>query len=51
VHESKLNFQQTRLQALREVEDTRSDLVSTIETTHRLTDALGASDQSLKSAN
>ena len=51
MRESQLNLQQTMLQALKEVEDTRSDLVSTTESTQRLTDALGASDQSLKLAN
>jgi NodT family efflux transporter outer membrane factor (OMF) lipoprotein len=51
MRESQLNLQQTMLQALKEVEDTRSDLVSTTEATQRLTDALGASDQSLKLAN
>lgn len=51
MRESQLNLQQTMLQALKEVEDTRSDLVSTTESTQRLTDALSASDQSLKLAN
>jgi NodT family efflux transporter outer membrane factor (OMF) lipoprotein len=51
MRESQLNLQQTLLQALKEAEDTRSDLVSTTESTARLTDALGASDQSLKLAN
>jgi NodT family efflux transporter outer membrane factor (OMF) lipoprotein len=51
MRESQLNLQQTMLQALKEVEDTRSDLVSTTEATQRLSDALGASDQSLKLAN
>ncbi|WP_297356510.1 efflux transporter outer membrane subunit [Paraburkholderia sp.] len=51
MRESQLNLQQTMLQALREVEDTRSDLVSTTASTQKLTDALGASDQSLKLAN
>ena len=35
------------LQALKEVEDTRSDLVSTTEQSAHLTDALAASDKSL----
>ena len=51
MRESQLNLQQTMLQALREVEDTRSDLVSTTASTQKLTDALSASDQSLKLAN
>ena len=51
MRESQLNLQQTMLQALREVEDTRSDLVSTTASTQKLTDALGASDRSLKLAN
>lgn len=51
MRESQLNLHQTMLQALKEVEDTRSDLVSTTEQTARLTDALAASDQSLKLAN
>ncbi|SOE97734.1 efflux transporter, outer membrane factor (OMF) lipoprotein, NodT family [Burkholderia sp. D7] len=51
MRESQLNLQQTMLQALKEVEDTRSDLVSTTESTQRLMDALSASDQSLKLAN
>jgi outer membrane protein TolC len=50
MRESQLNLQQTMLQALKEVEDTRSDLVSTTESTQRLADALSASDQSLKLA-
>jgi NodT family efflux transporter outer membrane factor (OMF) lipoprotein len=51
MRESQLNLQQTLLQALKEVEDTRSDLVSTAEQTQRLNEALAASDQSLKLAN
>jgi len=51
MRESQLNLQQTLLQALKEVEDTRSDLVSSATATQRLSDALGASDQSLKLAN
>jgi NodT family efflux transporter outer membrane factor (OMF) lipoprotein len=51
MRESQLNLQQTMLQALKEVEDTRSDLVSTTQSTENLTHALGASDQSLKLAN
>ena len=51
MRESQLNLQQTMLQALREVEDSRADLVSTTQETQRLQDALGASDKSLKLAN
>jgi outer membrane protein TolC len=51
MRESQLGLQQTILEALKQVEDTRSDLVSTTESTQRLTDALAASDQSLKLAN
>ncbi|MFM0166761.1 efflux transporter outer membrane subunit [Paraburkholderia sediminicola] len=51
MRESQLGMQQTILQALKEVEDSRSDLVSTTESTQRLTDALAASDQSLRLAN
>jgi NodT family efflux transporter outer membrane factor (OMF) lipoprotein len=51
MRESQLNLHQTMLQALKEVEDTRSDVVSTAEQTQRLGDALTASDQSLKLAN
>jgi len=51
MRESQLNLQQTMLQALKEVEDSRSDLVSTTDATQRLADALGASEQSLKLAN
>jgi NodT family efflux transporter outer membrane factor (OMF) lipoprotein len=51
MRESQLNLQQTMLEALKEVEDTRSDLVSTTLSTASLTHALGASDQSLKLAN
>ena len=51
MRESQLNLQQTMLQALREVEDSRADLVSTTQATQRLEDALSASDKSLKLAN
>ncbi|OTP75069.1 efflux transporter outer membrane subunit [Caballeronia sordidicola] len=51
MRESQLDLQQTMLEALKEVEDTRSDLVSTTQSTESLTHALGASDQSLKLAN
>ncbi|SAK97843.1 RND efflux system outer membrane lipoprotein [Caballeronia fortuita] len=47
MRESELHLRQTMLEALKDVEDTRSDLVSTTESTARLTDALSASDQSL----
>jgi NodT family efflux transporter outer membrane factor (OMF) lipoprotein len=48
LRESDLHLRETLLQALKEVEDTRSDLVSTSEATTRLSDALDSSDQSLK---
>ncbi|MFM0339507.1 efflux transporter outer membrane subunit [Paraburkholderia fungorum] len=51
MRESELNLHQTMLQALREVEDSRADLVSTTDSTQRLQDALGASNKSLKLAN
>ncbi|MEM5311335.1 efflux transporter outer membrane subunit [Paraburkholderia sp. JHI869] len=51
MRESQLNLQQTMLQALREVEDSRSDLVSTASQTQQLNDALTSSAQSLKLAN
>jgi outer membrane protein TolC len=47
MRESELHLRQTLLEALKDVEDTRSDLVSTDDQTARLTDALAASDQSL----
>jgi outer membrane protein TolC len=47
MRESELNLRQTMLQALKDVEDTRTDLVSTTDQTARLTDALAASDKSL----
>jgi len=47
MRESDLHLRQTILQALKDVEDTRSDLVSTTEQSARLTDALAASDKSL----
>jgi NodT family efflux transporter outer membrane factor (OMF) lipoprotein len=47
MRESELHLRQTMLEALKDVEDTRSDLVSTDDQTARLTDALAASDQSL----
>lgn len=47
MRESELHLRQTMLEALKDVEDTRSDLVSSTESTARLTDALAASDQSL----
>lgn len=47
MRESELRLHQTMLEALKDVEDTRSDLVSTTESTARLTDALAASGQSL----
>lgn len=51
MRESELNLRQTMLQALRDVEDSRADLVSTTDSMRRLQDALGASDKSLKLAN
>lgn len=48
LRESDLALRQTLLQALKEVEDTRSDLVSTSEATTRLSEALDSSDQSLR---
>lgn len=51
MHESQLNLQQTLLQALREVEDSRSDLVSTADETQQLHDAVASSGQALKLAN
>jgi NodT family efflux transporter outer membrane factor (OMF) lipoprotein len=50
MRESDLHLRQTMLQALKDVEDTRSDLVSTSEQTDRLKDALQSSDQSLRLA-
>ncbi|MDR5857691.1 efflux transporter outer membrane subunit [Caballeronia sp. LZ062] len=47
MRESELNLRQTMLHALKDVEDTRSDLVSTTDQTARLTDALAASNKSL----
>jgi len=51
MRESQLNLQQTMLQALREVEDSRTDLVSTAGQTQHLNDAVAASTQALKLAN
>ncbi|CAM2163883.1 Efflux transporter outer membrane subunit [Paraburkholderia sacchari] len=51
MRESQLNLQQTMLQALREVEDSRSDLVSTAGQTQQLSDAVASSEQALKLAN
>jgi outer membrane protein TolC len=51
MRESQLNLQQTLLQALREVEDSRSDLVGTFGQTAHLTDAVAASSQALTLAN
>lgn len=48
MRESDLRLRQTMLQALKDVEDTRSDLVSTSEQAARLTEALQSSDQSLR---
>lgn len=51
MRESQLKLRQTLLQALREVEDSRSDLVGTGAQTGHLTDAVAASGQALTLAN
>ncbi|WP_028227022.1 efflux transporter outer membrane subunit [Paraburkholderia ferrariae] len=51
MRESQLDLQQTLLQALREVEDSRTDLVSTAGETQQLTRAVAASSQALTLAN
>jgi NodT family efflux transporter outer membrane factor (OMF) lipoprotein len=51
MRESQLQLRQTLLQALREVEDSRSDLVGTDAQTRHLTDAVAASAQALTLAN
>ncbi|PXW16483.1 efflux transporter outer membrane subunit [Paraburkholderia caballeronis] len=51
MRESQLNLRQTLLQALREVEDSRSDLVSATTQTQHLTDAVASSGQALTLAN
>ncbi|CAE6906403.1 Toluene efflux pump outer membrane protein TtgI [Paraburkholderia nemoris] len=51
MRESQLGLQQTILQALREVEDSRSDLLSTADQTARLSSALDSSAKSLRLAN
>jgi NodT family efflux transporter outer membrane factor (OMF) lipoprotein len=51
MRESQLKLRQTLLQALREVEDSRSDLVGTDTQTRHLTDAVAASGQALTLAN
>lgn len=48
MRESDLRLRQTMLQALKDVEDTRTDLVSTSEQADRLKEALQSSDQSLR---
>jgi NodT family efflux transporter outer membrane factor (OMF) lipoprotein len=48
MRESELNLHQTLLRALKEVEDTRSDLVSTAQQADRLGSALDASGQALR---
>jgi NodT family efflux transporter outer membrane factor (OMF) lipoprotein len=48
MHESQLGLQQTMLQALKEVEDTRSDLVSDAVQVERLGGALDASSHALR---
>ncbi|HEF5874089.1 TPA: efflux transporter outer membrane subunit [Burkholderia cenocepacia] len=51
MRESELGLRQTMLQALREVEDARANLVSSDEATRRLDSALAASDKALGLAN
>ncbi len=51
MRESQLNLQQTILQALRDVEDSRSDLVSADGETLQLRDATASSEQALTLAN
>lgn len=51
MRESELGLRQTMLQALREVEDSRADLLGTTESTQRLISALAASDKALGLAN
>ncbi|MET3551675.1 efflux transporter outer membrane subunit [Burkholderia sp. 567] len=51
MRESELGLRQTMLQALREVEDARANLVSSDEATRRLDSALSASDKALGLAN
>jgi NodT family efflux transporter outer membrane factor (OMF) lipoprotein len=51
MRESDIVLRQTMLQALREVEDSRADLVGRTESTQRLTSALAASDKALGLAN
>ena len=48
MRESQLGLQQTMLQALKEIEDNRSDLVSGAVQVQRLGGALGASDHALR---
>lgn len=51
MRESELGLRQTMLQALREVEDARANLVSSDEATRKLGSALSASDKALGLAN
>jgi NodT family efflux transporter outer membrane factor (OMF) lipoprotein len=51
MRESELGLRQTILQALREVEDSRANLVGTTASTQRLESALAASDKALGLAN
>ncbi|WP_116141941.1 efflux transporter outer membrane subunit [Trinickia diaoshuihuensis] len=51
MRESELELRQTMLEALREVEDSRANLVGTTESTRRLTRALASSDKALGLAN
>ncbi|TCW85586.1 RND transporter [Burkholderia sp. SRS-46] len=51
MRESELGLRQTMLQALREVEDARANLVSATAATQRLDSALAASDKALGLAN
>jgi NodT family efflux transporter outer membrane factor (OMF) lipoprotein len=48
MREAQLGLQQTMLQALKEIEDARSDLVSRAQQVERLEGALAASDQALR---
>lgn len=51
MRESELNLHQTMLTALKEIEDTRSDLVSTGQSVVQLNTSLAASDQALRLSN
>ncbi|PMS14354.1 RND transporter [Trinickia dabaoshanensis] len=51
MRESEFELRQTMLQALREVEDSRANLVSTADSTRRLTSALASSHKALDLSN